>query len=461
MAYELERYLSRNREDEDKLRPGMRPEVRDYLVGKKTPPDPMEFRSSPIPPSSFDVAGSASTATVPSLQDPDEMIRASGYRKEDEDFAASLQRQKDNPYGLEIQSPFEGGTQEDLEFRLSKQPKLDFTPAKPEIPAIETTPAPKAGPVPVEPEIVEPEAPEKSDYEMLLEDMQNQLIKDVQRADKTRIPQLIAAAFAGFGDALVARAGGQPTNALQNVLGGREKALGRLDTRGEAILKGRRGLEEAKTTQATAKAKEARSLAKEAESRRRWETEQGYKRRAEGRGIEETRLATEEMGRATAEGRKNTLYQANNMIETTDKAIEQLGAGVLTAGESGRFAAKIPGVRQYRIDLENTISTLKANQAFQTLQKMREASKTGGALGQVSERELTLLQNALTALDINPSDEQLKRNLEKVKSHWERARWAVGQIEERGGEDVPIGSLGMGEMGGGMGQAGDPLGLFY
>jgi hypothetical protein len=61
--------------------------------------------------------------------------------------------------------------------------------------------------------------------------------------------------------------------------------------------------------------------------------------------------------------------------------------------------------------LDTTLETIKANIGFDKLQAMREASPTGGALGQVSERELTSLQAVFGNLDQSQKDEDLKYNL--------------------------------------------------
>jgi hypothetical protein len=51
---------------------------------------------------------------------------------------------------------------------------------------------------------------------------------------------------------------------------------------------------------------------------------------------------------------------------------------------------------------------------------MRDASKTGGALGSVSERELNLLQSSVESLQVGQSPERLRENLAKVKRHYQR-----------------------------------------
>lgn len=62
------------------------------------------------------------------------------------------------------------------------------------------------------------------------------------------------------------------------------------------------------------------------------------------------------------------------------------------------------------------LDTLKSNIAFNELTAMREASKTGGALGQVSDREGKLLESALGSLDQGLSPAQITEQLNKVKN---------------------------------------------
>ena len=61
---------------------------------------------------------------------------------------------------------------------------------------------------------------------------------------------------------------------------------------------------------------------------------------------------------------------------------------------------------------------------------MREASKTGGALGQVSNIELNLLQSALGALDAGQSPENMKAQLTRIKESVGRWQRAAGSVDE-------------------------------
>jgi len=73
-------------------------------------------------------------------------------------------------------------------------------------------------------------------------------------------------------------------------------------------------------------------------------------------------------------------------------------------------------------DAQAALNTLKSQVAFGVLQEMRNQSKTGGALGAVSEKELMLLQNNLNALDNAQSYDALKTNLENIVNYTEQAK---------------------------------------
>jgi hypothetical protein len=87
-----------------------------------------------------------------------------------------------------------------------------------------------------------------------------------------------------------------------------------------------------------------------------------------------------------------------------------------TAGPVGTLARFIPGTEGK--DLASQILTVKANIGFDRLQKMRDESPTGGALGQVAIQELDALQNSIAALEQSQSPTQLGENLKIVLDHY-------------------------------------------
>jgi hypothetical protein len=75
------------------------------------------------------------------------------------------------------------------------------------------------------------------------------------------------------------------------------------------------------------------------------------------------------------------------------------------------------------------LESLKSNVAFNELQEMRNASKTGGALGQVSDKENAMLAAALGSLDQGQSPEQLSKTLDNIVGildRWESAKAQYG-----------------------------------
>lgn len=73
-------------------------------------------------------------------------------------------------------------------------------------------------------------------------------------------------------------------------------------------------------------------------------------------------------------------------------------------------------------DAQAKLDTLKSQVGFGVLQDMRNQSKTGGALGVVSDKELAMLQANLAALDKAQSLEQFKSSLEQIIDYTEKAK---------------------------------------
>lgn len=122
-----------------------------------------------------------------------------------------------------------------------------------------------------------------------------------------------------------------------------------------------------------------------------------------------------------AEGRETG---DSNVLAAIDKASKL--AGFWTVGLVGSQAQKIPGTPAR--DLAATLDTVKSNIGFDRLQMMRDASATGGALGNVTERELELLQATIAALDQSQSPQQLTENLTRVRTQYEKARQAHARM---------------------------------
>ena len=113
---------------------------------------------------------------------------------------------------------------------------------------------------------------------------------------------------------------------------------------------------------------------------------------------------------------RNTVMNAGNTIQAVDRALE--ANGIFTSGFIGNLAKRVAGLPA--ADMEAYLKTIKANVGFDRLREMREASATGGALGNVSNIEVELLYNSLAALEQGMSPEALEESLKTIRNSYMR-----------------------------------------
>lgn len=109
---------------------------------------------------------------------------------------------------------------------------------------------------------------------------------------------------------------------------------------------------------------------------------------------------------------EQTTRAGSIVMQDINRALEQSN-GWGTTGFLGGLSDGVGGTPAH--DLQATLQTIKGNIGFDRLQQMRDASPTGGALGQVSEQEMATLQAVLGNLDQSQSREQLQRNLKRLQ----------------------------------------------
>lgn len=132
----------------------------------------------------------------------------------------------------------------------------------------------------------------------------------------------------------------------------------------------------------------------------------------------------------TIAANKAALAAVMPVMDAIEKAIPLVGWN--TAGW-GSFMQYLPGTDAK--DLAKYIDTIKANLGFQQLQAMRQASPTGGALGQVAVKELEALQSTIASLDPSQKKETLTANLKKVQTHYQN--WKKTLEQQLGQESTP------------------------
>lgn len=151
-------------------------------------------------------------------------------------------------------------------------------------------------------------------------------------------------------------------------------------------------------------------------------------------------------GTAAAEEKQHSRLSAE--VQKADSVLSQVesalaNAGFWETGLTGAVRGLIPGNDAY--DLRATIDSLKANLSFDQIAEMRANSPTGGALGSVSDNELKLLGAAVANLDANQSQEQIRKSLKAIQTHYTRwrdaAQQALGQTPGASGSfDSPASS---------------------
>jgi hypothetical protein len=116
---------------------------------------------------------------------------------------------------------------------------------------------------------------------------------------------------------------------------------------------------------------------------------------------------------------KDQLGGATGPIDTTasDVTNDAIGRALplissLTTG-FGAFLKGVPGTEAKTLD--RLLATVRANVGFEKLAAMRRASPTGGALGNVSDKEIQFLQAVLGDLDQANDDVELTYNLKLVQ----------------------------------------------
>jgi hypothetical protein len=145
------------------------------------------------------------------------------------------------------------------------------------------------------------------------------------------------------------------------------------------------------------------------------------------------------------------LQAADNIVANANSLMELAPDTGLEAGLNA-IAAFVGIPFSEGVSIDNYVTQIKANLAFDRLQAMRDASKTGGALGNVSNIELDLLKSALTAL--NPSDKNFKKQLKVVLRRYESFSQSLrGQVpsgykqldgrlyQKRGNEWIDLGGI--------------------
>lgn len=132
-----------------------------------------------------------------------------------------------------------------------------------------------------------------------------------------------------------------------------------------------------------------------------------------------TRIEASEAANKAMVGAKSRSQTGDNVVDaitSIETAMDPKNEDWLPATGMGSWATSMVGDTEYTGNARaiwNAVNTVKANLGFDALQAMRDASPTGGALGQVAVQELEMLQSTVASLD--QTDANFAKNLQKIK----------------------------------------------
>lgn len=163
------------------------------------------------------------------------------------------------------------------------------------------------------------------------------------------------------------------------------------------------------------------------------------KRREQEAGLQKSAAETAQTEAKTREAEEDILAKAQkrradpvedfatmeasvqNLNRLADQAAAVRDSPALSRA-AGPIAGRLPTATHGSADVEAGLFSLKAQVGFAALTALREASKTGGGLGNVSDNDIKNLQNSIAALELTQSPESLRKSLDTVIHYTNQVR---------------------------------------
>jgi spore germination cell wall hydrolase CwlJ-like protein len=149
----------------------------------------------------------------------------------------------------------------------------------------------------------------------------------------------------------------------------------------------------------------------------------------------------------------------DSLFRTGQKALDLSRHEGLDAAV-GPISSKLPTFRESTANFETDIENLGTRIFINTINRMRELSKTGGAVGSVTEKEMTKLENAMQNLSLRQGEGNMRKNLSGVAKEINDSMRSIAEAyKQQYGEDLPYQPLelpaeasgeGWQDMGGGV-----------
>ena len=120
---------------------------------------------------------------------------------------------------------------------------------------------------------------------------------------------------------------------------------------------------------------------------------------------------------------QSVVTNLDRLGDSADQLLNHKGLPKVVGGAYSVYMPNWPGSDASNAKAQ--LDTLKAQVGVNTLQAMRDASKTGGAVGNVTEKEWPILQNQLGSLDAVQSIDQFKSVLRQIQDTVARTKQRV------------------------------------
>jgi hypothetical protein len=129
-------------------------------------------------------------------------------------------------------------------------------------------------------------------------------------------------------------------------------------------------------------------------------------------------IEREQQDASQSRERQETLTgrQLNPTIDDIVTARDLASSGIGRTGMISDIVKNIPGFGQGALDLSATVDAIGSGISLENLNQMRQASPTGGALGNVSDKQSALLSEAFGSLRQSQSRELFLYNLARVEN---------------------------------------------
>jgi hypothetical protein len=134
---------------------------------------------------------------------------------------------------------------------------------------------------------------------------------------------------------------------------------------------------------------------------------------------EDARLAPIEEFKRTA----STVGSLNDLETAAFRVLHHAGLDRATGPIQGR----VTSFTKLGADFDANLDALTNQIAVRAMQQVRDESKTGGAFGNVSDRDIELLKNSIAALKQSQSEAQLRQNIQTVIYHTNRIKGLAEQ----------------------------------